>query len=313
MDLEDGARVVVEAARERMVEPVGNAERVEGAEQFLPVGAGGVAEEVNAAGRGRGERLAGEVFGIEQAQRIRLEAAAVVLAEMGEVRAEMLAEGVGVSRPVFRVADAVERERHSAEPKPLHARRRQLQNLQVDRRVGVADGLDAELMELAEPSRLRAVVAEHWAEVVEADGQRAVLHAVLEVGAADRRRALGAERDLLSASVEERVHFLLDDVGFLADGADEEGGVLEDGRVYAGVAERLGGFGEGGSGELPEWLLLRQDVRRSAWRSMHCSPLILVAAPRSGERRAQAFIIGGVALGKRPVGSRFREQGEALT
>ena len=62
------------------------------------------------------------------------------------------------------------------------------------------------------------------------------MHAVLGVGAADRRRALGAQRDRAPAAVVEGVHLLLDDVRRRADAAGEDVGVLEGRRLDAAVA-----------------------------------------------------------------------------
>ena len=202
-------------------------------------------------------------------QRVRVEAAAVVLSHVGGVRAEVLAERLDVARPVGGVADVVEDERHAAEAEPLHALHRQLQHLQVDRRIRVADGLDTELVELAEASGLRAVVPEHGAEVVEPHRQRLVVQPVFQVRAADCGCPLRTECDLLPAAVFKAVHLLLDDVRLLADGAGEERRVLEDGRVDAGVAERPGGFGNRAVHERPVPLLLRQGVGCSSGGLVH--------------------------------------------
>ena len=185
------------------------------------------------------------------------------------VRAEVLAQRLDVARPVRGVADVVQHERHAAEAEPLHALHRQLQHLEVDRRVRVADGLDAELVELAEAPGLRPVVPEHGAEVVEPHRQRLVVQAVLQVGAADGGGPLRSERDLLPAPVLEAVHLLLDDVRLLADGAGEEGRILEDGRIDARVTERPGGLGNRAVHERPVALLLRQDVGRSSGGLVH--------------------------------------------
>ena len=204
---------------------------------------------------------------------------------MGGVRAEVLAERLDVARPVGGVADVVEHERHAAEAEPFHALHRELQHLEVDRRVRVADGLDAELVELAVASGLRAVVPEHRAEVVEPHRQRLVVQPVLQVRAADGGRPLGPERDLLPAPVLEAVHLLLDDVRLLADGAGEERRVLEDGRVDALIAERPCGPGDRAVHERPVPLLLRQDVGCSSGGLVH----------RTSRSDGVRFIIGGAS------------------
>ena len=116
----------------------------------------------------------------------------------------------------------------------------QLDRLGVgERRVG-ADRLGAELVELAVAARLRALVAEERPEVGELHRLRQLLHAVLDVGAADRRRALGPQGEAAPALVLEGEHLLADDVGGVADAALEQLGVLEAGRgdrLVAGAGE----------------------------------------------------------------------------
>jgi hypothetical protein len=92
------------------------------------------------------------------------------------------------------------------------------------------------------------------------------VHAVLGVGAADRRRPLRAQRHRAAARVLEGEHLLADDVGRLADAAGEEPGVLE-GRgldpPVAGAAEELARVGDH---PLASLLLLGEDVEGAAGR-----------------------------------------------
>ena len=112
------------------------------------------------------------------------------------------------------------------------------------RRVG-PDRLGAELVELAVAARLRALVAEERAEVGELHRLRQLVHPVLEVGAADRRRPLRPQGQAAPALVLEGEHLLADDVGGAADAALEQLGVLEGrrrDRLVAGAGEdRRGG------------------------------------------------------------------------
>jgi len=64
--------------------------------------------------------------------------------------------------------------------------------LGVDRRVVGADRLDPDLPELSEAAGLRRLVAVEARQVPEAHGLGQLVHAVLDVGAADRRGALGS-------------------------------------------------------------------------------------------------------------------------
>ena len=136
-------------------------------------------------------------------------------------------------------------------------------------------------VELAEAAGLRRLVAECRAPPPELHRLRELVHAVLDVGAADRRRRLGPQRDRAAAEVVEGEHLLADDVGRLADRALEELGVLEDRGLDAAVA----GAGEdGGRGRVDPRSphgLGRQYVER---------PLrgLEAAGHRSGESSAPA-------------------------
>ena len=62
------------------------------------------------------------------------------------------------------------------------------------------------------------------------------MHSVLDVGAADRRGALGTKRERPVGPIREAVHLLLHDVRSLARRAREESGVLEDRRQDLAIA-----------------------------------------------------------------------------
>src|SRR5439155_22964679 len=106
-------------------------------------------------------------------------------------------------------------------------------------RVVGADRFDADLPELAVPPGLGALVAEEARQVPELHRLRELVHAVLEVGAAHWRGAFGSQGERPPAPVLECVHLLLDDVRRLADGAREELGGLERGRLDAPVPRAL--------------------------------------------------------------------------
>jgi hypothetical protein len=129
-----------------------------------------------------------------------------------------------------------------------------------------ADRLGADLPELAEAAGLRLLLAEERAEVPELDRLRLLVHAVLEVGADDRRGALGAQRHGAPARVVEGVHLLLDDVGRLADAAREELGVLEDRRLDPPVARGREDPARGLLDRAARGIVLRQHVVRAARR-----------------------------------------------
>ena len=83
---------------------------------------------------------------------------------------------------------------------------------------------------------------------------------MLEVGAHDGGRALRAQRQVVAAAVLEAVDLLVDDVGALGAGAQEDAGVLEDRRLDLAVAVGLGDAGGGLAQPAPVGLVVGQDV-----------------------------------------------------
>src|SRR5438445_3273334 len=94
------------------------------------------------------------------------------------------------------------------------------EQLDVGLRLGGADDLGIELVEFAKAALLRARIAERRAVSRDLE-RRILLPAFGEIGAADAGGELGAQGDRFAAAVLERIHFLGDDVGGLADRARE--------------------------------------------------------------------------------------------
>ena len=126
--------------------------------------------------------------------------------------------------------------RHRRRPSAARKRAPEGDDLDVEVGVGRADGLDADLVVLAEPARLRALVAERRGGVPDLPRRGRV---VLDEGPGHRRGALGPQRDVAAALVLEVVHLLGDDVGALAD-ALEHADVLEHRRLDQPVAVAAG-------------------------------------------------------------------------
>ena len=191
---------------------------------------------------------------------------AAVRAQLVYAVAVVSPEGVDVGGPALGVPDAVYAQCEAVETHGPEESPSQIYDLGVDRRVFVAEHLDAELVMLTVPSGLWALVAEHRAYVEEAYRLWAVAHAVLEVSAADRRGALGPQGDEVAAAVLERVRLLLDDVGDLADSADEQAGVFEDGGVDPLVPKPRRDVARLGVDVPPERLLFGKDIDRPSRR-----------------------------------------------
>ena len=265
-ELERRARVVVEAPDERRLELVTDAGRVEERPDLLEVRPALVAEALADRWCLGQERLNLLALHVEDTQRRRSALGARLFVEVGVVLVEPGLELLEVRRPTLRVPDRVEVEGVGGDTKAAKQLVVELDQLRVDGGIVGADRLDGELPVLAVPALLRPVVAPHRAEGVELHRLRFAVHAVLEVGAADRGRRFGTERQRAVTAVLERVGLLLDDVGALARGADEELGVLEarghDPAVAVERAEAL----RLARDALPERLVGREDVVRSSRR-----------------------------------------------
>ena len=183
----------------------------------------------------RGER---RILRIEEPQRVRLESPAFEIGQLRRVRAEVRRQLRHVRRPALGVADRVEQQQDVIEAGLAVETRAELDELRVDRRTRVADGLHVPLPELAVATGLGAVVAEHRPDQGDLHRLRPGVHPVLDVAADDARGRLGPEGpDLtLLATWDEAEELLLDDVRHLADAPLEHRRLLEQRRLHLAVA-----------------------------------------------------------------------------
>ena len=225
------------------------------------VGAVG-AEVLRHLGRVRDELLALEVrpLAVEHAEGVAFVAHATVGAGFAQAPFVVFFERREVLGPARRVADAVDGEGEAPQSKGRREPPAEVDDLRVHGRVAVADGLYAELVMLAQASRLGTFVSEDGAEVVHAHGLGPGVHAVLKVRSAYGRGAFRAERDLLTAAVREGVRLLLDDVGALAHPALEEARVLKHWSVDLPIAKSPGLLTRDGRDVIPVRLVLRESV-----------------------------------------------------
>ncbi len=159
-ELERRAGVVVEAAHEPGVERRLDAERGQPAANPLEVVAAVVADEVEQHRTGVGHRHALLALAVEDAQRVLGPGRAVLVAELGLVARQVVAQQLDVGRAALAVAHRVD-----VEADPGHAdrgveARGERDDLDVDRGVVGAERLDAELVVLAVAPGLGPLVAE---------------------------------------------------------------------------------------------------------------------------------------------------------
>jgi hypothetical protein len=208
----------------------------------------------------------GRVLRVEQAQDVAIEPFPLERREAIGGRPVMAVERRQVSRPAGRVADRVEADLHVGKPRLAVEADAELDDLGIDRRPGVADGLDVELPELAVPAGLGSVVAEHRPghRQLHRLGQR--LHSVLDVRPDNACRRFGAERPglRLLGSRRDPEQLLLDDVGDCTDPALEDRGLLEHRGLDLAVAVAPGDVGGNRLEPTERGPLGRQQVARPA-------------------------------------------------
>jgi hypothetical protein len=184
----------------------------------------------------------GRVLRVEQSKHVPFQPVALDRWQLRDVGPVVGGQFGHIRGPTGPVADRIEEYLDPVEPAIGVVAQPELDDLRVDGGAGVADGLDVELPELPVATRLRAVVAEHRADLVDLHRLRPGLHAVLDVGADDARGRLRAERPrlrLLRARGDPE-QLLLDDVGDLAHAALEDRRLLEHGGLDAAVAVARG-------------------------------------------------------------------------
>ena len=123
----------------------------------------------------------------------------------------------------------------SAMPSALQDALPERDDLDIGLRLRHPEQLDADLVELAEAALLRPLVAEHRAAVEEFQRRR-LGQPVRQHRAHDPGGVLRPQRHLFAAAIGEGVHLLRHDVGVLADRPREDFGELEDRRRDLGKA-----------------------------------------------------------------------------
>src|SRR5439155_25158185 len=170
------------------------------------------------------------------------EALAALRAWPGSVGLEIRHQQGDVGGPGSRIADRVDVQLEALpEPQRSEEVEEHGDDLGIERRVWLAEGLDIELMELPVPPRLRTLVPEHRPHRVDLDRLGPDVEPVLDVGPHERGRRLWTERQRLAATVIEGVHLLRDDVGLVADAPREQLRPLEERHPDLLVAVRLEG------------------------------------------------------------------------
>src|SRR5487761_794535 len=155
---------------------------------------------------------------------------------LGKILRQRLAVGLAASG----VAERIDLKFHSVEQSErVQSLGAQRDYLDVALRLLHADQFDADLVELAEPALLRALVAEHRAGIEKAQRQ-ALRQTVGNHRPHYAGGILGSQRDVLTALVVEGVHLLHHDVGGFADRSLEDFCGFEDRRRDLVIAKTFG-------------------------------------------------------------------------
>ncbi len=250
-DLESRPGVVVETAHEPMGHRVGNPVEIKRRPHGVEVRAALGAQVVHAVRQRIDGGLVAWHLAVEDAQRVGRRPPLAVAAELANILAESGHERGAEGGTAHGAPNAVDRQIHPGNPERRDQHPRQIDHLGVHRRVGHAEHLHVELVELPVTPLLRPLVPEHRPHRVElGDGHR-LLEGVLHEGAHHAGRRLGTEGDALAALVGERVHLLLHDVRGLAGSLREQLLALDDRRPDLEVSVLLEHAARGGLDERP--------------------------------------------------------------
>ncbi|KWV84877.1 hypothetical protein PFLmoz3_05479 [Pseudomonas fluorescens] len=132
--------------------------------------------------------------------------------------------------------------------------------LGVDVRAVQVEHFATDLVELAVTAFLRALVAEHRADVPQLLGLATTGDAMFQYGANARGSAFRAQGQGVAVTVFKGVHLFFDDVGHFTDGALEQLGELDDRHADLLVTVVIQQARDSAFEVAPQWRLLRQDV-----------------------------------------------------
>ena len=147
------------------------------------MGAAGFAERTLDGRQRVDDGLVGGDFAIQHAQGIGFGAALAIAAHGGRFVLQFLAEFFDVLRAAVVIAHGIEQQFEPGEADALENFHHHFYDFGIDQRRIGPDGFGADLKELAVAALLRALAAEHGAEVVELLHAGALVQAMLDIGA----------------------------------------------------------------------------------------------------------------------------------
>ena len=154
-----------------------------------------------------------------------------------------------------------------ADADALEEQHEHLDDFHINQRVLRPEDFRTNLVELAVAPLLRALAAEHGADVVELLDAALVVKAVLDVCPHDGSRSFRAQRQRFFVAIAEGIHLLHHDIRLGAHAAGEERGLFQN--RCANLAVVIGGEDAMGLrlDALPQTCVGRQKVARSLHRA----------------------------------------------
>ena len=258
--------VIVESPDQARVERIGDSQPFEpGADRCEKFGRLGI--ETVAEQRRFGDDFAiARVFRVENSKRIPCEPRKAFLGQLVPSGFQVIDQHTPIGFPAVGIAESVQLERRPCgNAELLQNGRAERDDLDIADRFRDAKQLHPDLMELAQPSLLRPLVAEHRASI-EVFERHVLGKTARNYGARHPRGSFRAKRHLGAAPISEGVHFLRDDVRRVAERALEDLRKLEDRRCHLVVAVTAGdrprGIRDAAEGACP----IGQEVVRAANR-----------------------------------------------
>ena len=148
---------------------------------------------------------------------------------------EVIDQRSAVGGTLVRLAKGVQFQSNIGDAQQLPETRDHHDHFGIDVRPGHAERLDVDLVKLAIPAALRALVAEHRPHRIDAL-RTVVKQIVLDTGSHDACGELGAHGQGFAVErIGKRIHFLFDDIGDFADASSKQPRVFEDRGTHVAV------------------------------------------------------------------------------
>lgn len=165
-----------------------------------------------------------------------MQAAASILVQKIQMTFQIGDQCRTVGFSLLRLSKAIEFQSNVFQAQLFPQRIRQQDQFGIDFGPMEAHGFRTDLMKLPVASALRPLMAEHRAHVIQALAA-VVQQRMLGRGTNDARRRLGAQRQMLPIqAVFEGIHFLFDNIGDLAQAANEQCCRFYDGRTHIAIS-----------------------------------------------------------------------------